>query len=147
MRIDEISDAGVTAKIRGGALLPTGKGLELLKPGAVLRPIVRHFDAHGETIKTGVFPVAWTWLNVESVDGAIARCTVQTGVQDPLALQYDGRTEYLGLAVATRSASQTELIVRARAQAISRWRISKCSPARARTSNRGSSGIPIGAAL
>ena len=50
-------------------------------------------------------------MNVESVDGSLARCSVQTGVQDPLALQYDGRTEYLGLVTTTRPATSTELLI------------------------------------
>jgi len=114
VRIDDVTDAGATCRIRGGGLLPSGKGPELLKPGDVLRPIVRHFDAHGETVKGGVFPVAWTWLSVDSADAGLARCSLTTGVQEPLALAYDGRTEYLGLVVKTRPSDFTELSVHAR---------------------------------
>ncbi len=114
VRIDDIADTGVTCRIRGGGLLPSGKGPELLKPGDVLLPIVRHFDAQGETVKGGVFPVAWTWLSVESAEAGLARCSLSTGVQEPLALVYDGRTEYLGLTVRTRAADATELVVHAR---------------------------------
>ena len=114
VRIDDIADTGVTCRIRGGGLLQSGRGPELLKPGDVLRPIVRHFDAEGETVKGGVFPAAWTWLSVESADAGVARCSLSTGMQEPLALVYDGRTEYLGLMVKTRAADATELVIHAR---------------------------------
>ena len=113
-RIDRISDQGVvTCRIRGGALPPANRSLELMPTGSVLRPLVRHFDAQGRTVRDGIFPVHWTWLRVEQSDGATATCRLETGVQDPIELHYDGRTEYLGLAVTTRAKSSTELIVRA----------------------------------
>ncbi len=113
-RIDQISDKGVVVcRIRGGALPPANRSLELMPTGSVLRPLVRHFDAQGRTARDGVFPVNWTWLRVEQSDGATATCRLETGVQDPIELRYDGRTEYLGLAVTTRANNSTELIVRA----------------------------------
>ena len=114
-RIDRISDQGmVVCRIRGGALPPTDHSLEIVQPGTVLRPLIRHFDAQGRTVRDGVFPVHWTWLRVEQCDGATATCRLETGVQDPIELRYDGRTEYLGLAVTARATTSTELIVRAR---------------------------------
>jgi len=95
-------------------LPPTDHSLEIVRPGVVLRPLIRHFDAQGRTVRDGVFPVHWTWLRVEQSDGATATCRLETGVQDPIELRYDGRTEYLGLAVTTRATASTELIVRAR---------------------------------
>jgi hypothetical protein len=115
VRIDEISEqGGVTVRIRGGALPPAMRRLELVAPGTALRPIVRHFDGNGQTVNDGVFPVAWTLLNVEEVDGATAKCRLFTGVDDPLQLKYDGRTEYLGLRTAAPTDSSTNLIIKAR---------------------------------
>jgi hypothetical protein len=115
VRIDSMSDQGaVTCRVRGGALPPANRSLELIRTGAVLRPLIRHFDAQGKTAHDGVLPVAWTWLQVEQTDGPTAICRLISGVQEPLELKYDGRTEYLGLAVTARANDSTNLIVRAR---------------------------------
>ncbi len=115
VRIDQIADRGVvTCRIRGGALSPVDHSLEIMRPGTVLKPIIRHYDAQGKTAPDGLFPVAWTWLRVEQADGPTATCRLVSGVQDPIDLHYDGRTEYLALAVATRERTSTDLIVRAR---------------------------------
>ncbi|HEV3416918.1 MAG TPA: hypothetical protein VG056_08905, partial [Pirellulales bacterium] len=50
----------------------------------------------------------------EEVDGATAKCRLFTGVDDPLQLKYDGRTEYLGLRTAAPTDSSTNLIIKAR---------------------------------
>jgi hypothetical protein len=115
VRIDGISDQGVvTCRVRGGALPPANHSLELIRPGTVLRPLIRHFDAQGKTARDGVFPVAWTWLQVEQTDGPTAMCRLISGVQEPLEFNHDGRSEYLGLAVTARANDSTNLIVRAR---------------------------------
>jgi hypothetical protein len=115
VRIDEISEQGtVTARVRGGDLPPAMRRLELVSPGMALRPITRHFDRNGRTLGDGVFPVAWTLLNVEDVTGATAKCRLFTGVEDPLELKYDGRTEYLGIRTAAPTNSSTELMIKAR---------------------------------
>ena len=115
IRIDEISDKGVvTGAIRGGDLPLATRSLEMVHRGMPLRPLIRHFDALGRTAKDGVFPIAWTWLGVEQVDGASVKCRLNSGIENPLELHFDGRTEYLGLAATTRARPATRLIVRAR---------------------------------
>ena len=115
VRIDQITDRGVvTCRVRGGALPPVDHSLEIIRPGTVLKPIVRHYDSQGKTVRDGLFPVAWTWLRVEQADGPTANCRLVSGVQDPMELHYDGRTEYLGLAVTSREKTSTDVIVRSR---------------------------------
>ena len=115
VRIDQITDRGVvTCRVRGGALPPVDHSLEIVRPGTVLRPIIRHYDSQGKTVRDGLFPVAWTWLRVEQADGPTATCRLVSGVQDPIELHHDGRTEYLGLAVTTRESSSTNVVVRSR---------------------------------
>ncbi len=114
VRIDEVTGSDATARIRGGGLPLADRSLELLRPGAMLQPIVRHFDADGRTAKNGVFPIAWTMLRVSQVDGATAKGLLHAAATQPLAIQWDGRTEYLALAVSARPGHSTELTVRAR---------------------------------
>jgi len=109
-RIESIADPAVTVRIRGGGLPAANRALQLIRPGSVWQPVVRHFDVAGKTVKDGVFPIAATWLRTGAVDGATAQCGLVTGVQDPLALEYDGRTEYLALAVSGRTANGTALV-------------------------------------
>jgi hypothetical protein len=108
-RIETLADQGVTVRIRGGGL-PAAAALQLAKRGSVWQPIVRHFDVAGRTVKDGVFPIAATWLRTGAVDGPTAHCELVTGVQDPLTLQYDGRTEYLALAVTSTPSTGTALV-------------------------------------
>lgn len=114
-RIDSLSDQGPTLRIRGGAIPAASRALELAHVGTCWRVVIRHFDAAGQTVKDGVFSVADTWLRTAAVDGAAARCTLVTGVQDPLAIEYDGRTEYLALAATGRPSNSTAIVCRSRA--------------------------------
>jgi hypothetical protein len=111
-RIESVADQAVTVRIRGGGLPAASPAMNLARPGSVWQLIIRHFDATGRTAKEGVFPIADTWLRTGAVDGATAHCELVTGVQDPLALQYDGRTEYLALAVTGRPSDGTSLVCR-----------------------------------
>jgi hypothetical protein len=109
-RIESVADQAATVRIRGGGLPAANRALQLARPGSVWQPVIRHFDIAGKTVKEGVFPIAATWLRTGAVDGATAQCALVTGVQDPLALEYDGRTEYLALAVSGRPATGTALV-------------------------------------
>jgi hypothetical protein len=109
-RIESIADQGATVRIRGGGLAAGNHATQLARPGSVWQPIIRHFDVAGKTVKDGVFPIAATWLRTGTIDGATAHCTLVTGVQDPLALEYDGRTEYLALAVTSQPSVGTAIV-------------------------------------
>jgi hypothetical protein len=115
VRIEAMPGPGVVvARVRGGELPIATPAHSLVREGLAIRPLVRHFDAKGRTLKNGVFPIDWTLLIVDSAGGAIARCHVATGIADPLDLKFDGRTEYLGLAAIAPRETSTELTVRAR---------------------------------
>src|SRR5882724_11922686 len=109
-----MEQGGSPPPARGGELPPASSIHPLIREGAAFRPLIRHFDAKGHTIKNGVFPVDWTWLVSDSVDGSVVKCRLATGVQDPLELKYDGRTEYLALAAPVASGAATELVVQTR---------------------------------
>jgi hypothetical protein len=114
LRIETSEQGVVTAIARGGGLPVASSTYSMIRDGAPYRPLIRHFDAAGRTIKNGVFPIDWTWLVVDKVDGATAKCLLKTGVQEPFDLKLDGRTEYLALAANVPRGRSTELIVQAR---------------------------------
>lgn len=115
VRMEAMPGPGVVvARVRGGELPIATPTHSLVREGLAFRPLVRHFDAKGRTLTNGVFPIDWTFLIVDSAGGAIARCRVATGIEDPLELKFDGRTEYLGLAAIAPRETSTELTVRAR---------------------------------
>lgn len=115
LRIEAISESGVvTVRARGGSLPTAMPKDSLIKEGAVFRPHVRHFDAKGQTIKHGVFAVDWTWLAADKIDGAVLKCSLTSGVQNPLELKLDGRTEYLAIATPVAPGAATELVIQAR---------------------------------
>ncbi len=115
LRVEAMPGPGlIVACVRGGELPIATPAHSLVREGWAFRPLVRHFDARGRTLKNGVFPIDWTLLIVDSAGGAMARCHVATGIEDPLDLKLDGRTEYFGLAAITPRKTSTELTVRAR---------------------------------
>jgi hypothetical protein len=115
LRIEEFSESGVvTARARGGSLPTAMPKHPLIRESAVFRPLIRHFDANGQTIKHGIFPVDWTWLVAVKIDGAVIKCSLTSGVQGPLELKLDGRTEYLAIATSVAPGATTELVVQAR---------------------------------
>ena len=109
-RIETIADQGVTIRIRGGGIAAGNSAKQLARTGSVWQPIIRHFDVAGKTVKDGVFPIAATWLRTGKIEGATVHCSLVTGVQDPLALEYDGRTEYLALAVSGQPSTGTAIV-------------------------------------
>jgi hypothetical protein len=98
-------------RLQGGDLPLGGHGLELARPGSAWQPIVRHTDAAGHTLSKGVYLLPWTWLQTLRTVGSLAQCRMVSAIGDPIDLHYDGRTEYLALAVNARSGTSTELTV------------------------------------
>lgn len=98
-------------RILGGDLPASGHGLDLARTGSLWQPIVRHTDVAGHTLAKGVFSIPLTWLQTLRVNGSLAPCRTISAAADPIDLHYDGRTEYLALAVNARSGHGTELTV------------------------------------
>jgi hypothetical protein len=113
-RIESVSvqDSGTNATLRvlGGDLQAVGHGADLAL-GVLWQPVVCHADAAGHTLPKGVFPVPWTFMVTLHANGSTAQSAVISATSDPFDLQYNGRTEYLALAVNAASCPSTVLVV------------------------------------
>lgn len=108
-QIESVGTGEASIRVRGGGLPAANRELDLARVGGIWQPVVRHHDASGKTIAGGVFTVPWTWLQTVHTDGPTAQCRLAAASDDPLSLKYDGRTDYLALAVNGRSGTTTKL--------------------------------------
>jgi len=79
--IGEASAGGVTLTVRGGALPAASPFGQVVVPGIMFRPIRLVSLPDG---KRRILDIAFTYLRVESVDGATAHCAIESGLRDPL---------------------------------------------------------------
>jgi len=80
--IGESSAGGVGLTVQGGAIAAADPVGQVLKPGTIFRPFREFREPDGTTFR--IDPVRWTYLPVESIDGATARCAIVSGLRDPL---------------------------------------------------------------
>ncbi len=108
-QIESVGTSEATIRVRGGSIPAANRELDLARASGIWQPVVRHRDASGNTIAGGVFTAAWTWLQTTHSDGPSAQCRLAAASDEPLSLKYDGRTDYLALAVTSRSGTTTKL--------------------------------------
>ncbi len=108
-QVESVGTGEATIRVRGGGIPAANRELDLARGSGIWLPVVRHRDASGNTIAGGVFTVPWTWLQTTHSDGPTAQCRLAAASDDPLNLKYDGRTDYLALAVTSRSGTTTKL--------------------------------------
>ncbi len=99
-RIESVEGTAATARLRAGGLITRAGSPALIDKGHILQPIIRRNDRSGQPVaKTGIQPLAWTLLAVESRADALLNCTVHSGYRGALSSRTSPRTERLALAV------------------------------------------------
>ncbi len=99
-RIENVEGTAVVARLRAGGLVAAAGSPALLEQDRILQPIVRRNDRTGQPIaKTGIQPLAWTLLAVESRADALLACKLHSGYRGALSSRAAPRTERLALAV------------------------------------------------
>jgi hypothetical protein len=71
--------------VRGSALVPASPIGNVVSPGTVFQPL-RIASARDGRIVVRI--IQWTYLLVDSVEGSVARCTIISGLNDPLSKRY-----------------------------------------------------------
>jgi hypothetical protein len=84
-------------RLRAAALPPRDPAIKALTQGEVFRTVVRFNKADG-TLR-GVQALPWTYLSVQSREGATLACRVHSGLRSPLSGRRRGRVEQLAVAV------------------------------------------------
>ena len=92
--VGESSGGGVTITVRGGSLEPASPFGNVVKAGSVFKPLRVHTPEQG---KPRVLDVPFTYLRVEELDGATARCGIVSALRDPLTKRVAGRYTTLAL--------------------------------------------------
>lgn len=90
-------DGTVRLRVRGGNVPTRDPALAPVQRGDVLR-VVKRSPTAGVPKST---PLEWTYLTVDSVEGAAAQCRVFSQYQKPLAQPLAGREQWVGIVVAS----------------------------------------------
>jgi len=96
-KIDKAEKKEATLRLRGGALPRPDDSWNLLRPGDLLRPLMRFNQRDGAPRK--ILPIAWTYLLVESIDASVAHCQIHSGLRNPLSSRTRGRIDRLALLI------------------------------------------------
>ena len=112
-RIEQVEQNHVMARLRAGGLAIGEDSPALLEPGMPLRPVVRRNDRSGQPAQGGIQSPPWTVLTVESREGAVIDCTLQSGYRNPIPARGGVRVERLALAIRPRHET-TRLLLRSR---------------------------------
>ncbi len=68
--------------VRGSSIEPASPVGRVVEKGTVFQPLRLISAKNGSTV---VKIISWTYLQVESVDGPVARCAIVSGLHDPLS--------------------------------------------------------------
>jgi hypothetical protein len=71
--------------VQGASIAPASPVGAVVAKGMVFQPLRLVSRTDG---KVQVLKIIWTYLQVESVEGAVARCAIITGLRDPLSKRY-----------------------------------------------------------
>jgi hypothetical protein len=112
-RIEQVEQSQVMARLRAGGLAIREDSPALLEPGMPLRPVVRRNDRGGQPAQGGIQSPPWTVLTVESREGAVIDCALQSGYRNPIPTRGGVRVERLALAIRPRHET-TRLLLRSR---------------------------------
>jgi hypothetical protein len=99
VRIEDVEDSRVLARVRAGGLIVDPASTALIHPGMVLRPTVRRNDRSGKPLKGGIQPLPWTLLTVTERRDSLLDCELLSGFRAPIPTRGGLRTERLALLV------------------------------------------------
>lgn len=94
--IEESSGGGVTLTVRGGAIEPASAAGRVVGPGSVFEPVRLVFLPNGST---RILNIGFTYLRVESVDGASVRCAILSALRDPLTRRIARKNRLIAVGV------------------------------------------------
>ena len=117
-RVESVKQKQVVLRLKAAALPPRDKGLTLVGPGDVFRPVIRYNDGEGNPRQ--IAPVPWTFCTVEKISGEKTgrrelHCRLHTGYRSPLSGRRRGRVEQLALAVVPPQRPST-LVLKSRSE-------------------------------
>ncbi|WP_425619186.1 hypothetical protein NA78x_002923 [Anatilimnocola sp. NA78] len=98
-KVERVDGKTIVARIRASGLITTEESPAWIRPGAVLRPVIRRNDRAGEPIKGGISTVPWTLMEVKEQNGSLLTCKLNTGYASPIPAKANARTERLALLV------------------------------------------------
>ncbi len=108
-RVESSESKAATLRVRGAALPPRDSALQLISASDVLQPVLRFNERDGTPKR--IVPLPWTFLTIDSIDGALLMCSVHSGIRNPLGTRTRGRLERLALVVRPpHSSSQVRLV-------------------------------------
>ena len=79
-RIESARGGVATLKLRGGALVRSGRGQSLAAAGAVFRAVLLASDSQGKLQPGSAQPIDWTLLVTTSATATEASCRIETGL-------------------------------------------------------------------
>lgn len=95
-KVEDVEGKQVALRARAAALPPRDETLAWLRPGDLLRPMIRYNERDGSLRRVAI--LEWTYLLVESVGGTDVETQIYTGLRQPLSGRRRGRVEQLALA-------------------------------------------------
>jgi hypothetical protein len=95
------SGGGVVVTVQAAALPTADPGARLVSVGSTFRPHWIFFHPDGSVLR--IRDVPFTYLRVEGLDGAAARCAIVSGLRNPLPRQVAGRYRLVALGVKPRA--------------------------------------------
>lgn len=99
VRVEESRGGRATVRVRAGGLVIGDDSPSRVKPGDVLRPIIRRNDRRGEPRPDGIQEVDWTYLLVREQEEYLLHCDVFSAMRNPLAGRTSPTIERMALKV------------------------------------------------
>ncbi|WZO99605.1 hypothetical protein EP7_001212 [Isosphaeraceae bacterium EP7] len=96
-RIDESAAGGVSITVQGAGLAAASPLGQVVAPGTVFRPYRIFQSPDGATLK--IDEIRWSYLKVDSLAGAVARCSIVSGLRDPLTRRVARRNRLIARGV------------------------------------------------
>jgi hypothetical protein len=95
--IGPTAGGGVAVTVQAAALPAADPIARFLTAGSILRPHWIFFNPDGSVLR--IREVPFTYLRVEGIDGANARCAIVSGLRNPLPKQVAGRYRLVALGI------------------------------------------------
>lgn len=117
VRIERIEEEVITAVAHASELIrPNDSNRYWVPPtviqaGSVLQPVIRKSDRSGKVGASGVKPVEWTVMRVESANRGQLTCSFRSGYRQPFRLRRSSRIQQLAHVVRPRYESTTLRVV------------------------------------
>jgi len=112
-KIEAVDGRNIVARVRAGGLVTDLDSPLLIRPDAVLKPIVRRNDRSGRPGPEGIQVPEYTLLRVTAVTRSQLTCQLVSGYRAPIPVKAGQRTERLALLVRSEW-SQTRLVLMSR---------------------------------